>query len=69
MLLSRCPYFANMFSMEMKEKTLDKIRLENISYQIFILVVKYLYSDDCEINLEVIRYSFIIFEIEFYGII
>lgn len=32
MLLARCPYFAAMFSMEMREKTLDKIKLENISH-------------------------------------
>lgn len=53
MMLARCPYFANMFSMEMREKTMDKIKLENISYQIFMMVMKYLYTDYCEINLEV----------------
>jgi hypothetical protein len=42
-----------MFNMEMREKTLDKIRLENINYQVFTLIVKYLYTDDCEITLEV----------------
>jgi len=42
-----------MFSMEMLEKSLDKIRLENVSYAIFTLIVKYLYTDDCEISLEV----------------
>jgi hypothetical protein len=53
-MLARCPYFAAMFSMEMREKTMDKIKLENISYNIFMLVMKYLYTDDCTINLEVI---------------
>jgi hypothetical protein len=52
-MLARCPYFAAMFSMEMREKTMDKIKLENISYNIFMLVMKYLYSDECVINLEV----------------
>ena len=42
-----------MFSMEMREKTMDKIKLENISYSIFMIVMKYLYTDDCVINLEV----------------
>lgn len=57
MMLARCPYFAAMFSMEMKEKSLDKIRLENISYHIFAIVMKYLYTDDCEITLEVCNHS------------
>ncbi len=52
-LLARCPYFAAMFSMEMREKSMDKIKLENISYHIFMMVMKYLYTDDCEITLEV----------------
>ena len=53
LLLSRCPYFQAMFSTEMREKSMDKIRLDHISYHIFQLVVKYLYTDDCEITLEV----------------
>ena len=56
-MLARCPYFAAMFSMEMREKTMDKIKLENISFTIFMLVMKYLYTDDCTINLEVIALS------------
>lgn len=52
-MLARCPFFAAMFSSEMKEKSMDKIRIENISYQIFLLVLKYLYTDECEITLEV----------------
>jgi hypothetical protein len=57
LLLSRCPYFAAMFQMDMREKTLDKIKLENISYHIFMLVVKYLYTDECDIKLEVTSHS------------
>lgn len=44
-----------MFSNEMREKTMDKIRIENISFQAFHLIVKYLYTDECEITLEVIK--------------
>jgi hypothetical protein len=57
LLLARCPYFAAMFSMEMKEKTMDKIRIENVSYHIFLLVLRYLYTDDCEITLEVFFFA------------
>lgn len=68
LLLARCPYFAAMFSMDMKEKTMDKIKLEHISYQIFNLVVRYLYTDDCCITLEVIKVHTNFF-IEFNGVI
>ena len=34
-VLTRCPYFAVMFSTEMREKTAEKIKIENISYNIF----------------------------------
>lgn len=52
-MLARCPFFAAMFSSEMKEKSMDKIRIENISHQIFLMVLKYLYTDECDITLEV----------------
>jgi BTB/POZ domain len=55
-LLCRCPYFAAMFSNEMREKGQDKVKIENISSQIFLLILRYLYTDDCEITLEVINY-------------
>ena len=37
---------------------MDKIRIENISYHIFHMVLRYLYSDDCEITLEVFKLLF-----------
>ena len=56
-LLTRCPYFAVMFTTEMRERHQEKIKIENISYQIFLLILKYLYTDDCDITLEVASYS------------
>jgi hypothetical protein len=53
LMLVRCPYFAAMFSSEMKERSMDKIRIETMSHHIFLLVLKYLYTDSCEINFEV----------------
>jgi len=42
-----------MFTTEMRERTQEKIKIENISHAIFILVLKYLYTDECDITLEV----------------
>jgi hypothetical protein len=42
-----------MFTTEMRERTQEKIKIENISHTIFILVLKYLYTDECDITLEV----------------
>lgn len=52
-MLTRCPYFAAMFSNDMKEKTQEKINIETISQSVFLLVLRYLYTDDCDINLDV----------------
>ena len=41
-----------MFRNDMKEKNSEKIKIETVSYPIFLQVLKYLYTDDCEINLE-----------------
>ena len=35
MILTRCPYFAGMFSSEMRERNLEKIKIENFSYKVF----------------------------------
>ncbi len=45
-----------MFTTEMRERTQEKIKIENISHSIFIMVLKYLYTDECDITLEV-RFS------------
>ena len=52
-ILQRCPYFAAMFNSEMREKHQSKIRIENFSYKVFYSIIKYIYTDNCEINLEV----------------
>lgn len=45
-----------MFTTEMRERTQEKIKIENISHSIFIMILKYLYTDECDITLEV-RFS------------
>lgn len=56
-MLTRCPYFAVMFSTDMREKTAEKIKIENTSHNVFLLVLRYLYTDECEITLEVITFG------------
>jgi leucine-zipper-like transcriptional regulator 1 len=51
--LRRSPYFKAMFDAEMKETVLKQVNIENVSYDIMLQVLRYLYTDDCEINLSV----------------
>jgi len=53
MMISRCPYFSNMFKSEMIEKSSDKIKIEGVKHEVFLQVLKYLYTDDCDISFEV----------------
>ena len=56
-----------MFTTEMRERTQEKIKIENISHAIFILVLKYLYTDECDITLEVFIISTLKRYLEFNG--
>ena len=52
--LSRIAYFQAMLNSEMKESVSESITLECISYDIAILILKYIYTDECEITFDVI---------------
>jgi len=52
LFLTRIPYFAAMFGSEMKESKTQTVNIEKVSYENFLLVLQYLYTDECEIPLE-----------------
>uniref|UniRef100_A0A7S2R715 BTB domain-containing protein n=1 Tax=Mucochytrium quahogii TaxID=96639 RepID=A0A7S2R715_9STRA len=52
-LLTRCDYFAAMFTGGMLESRQDKIHLNDIRYEIFICLLKYLYTDRQDVNLDI----------------
>jgi len=51
-MLTRCSYFRAMFMGEMMEANQTTIRLEQVSYPIFLAVLEYLYTDKVHILLE-----------------
>ncbi len=52
LFLTRTPYFQAMFGGEMKESKTHTVTIEKVSYEIFLLVLQYLYTDECDIPLE-----------------
>ena len=51
-LLMRSPYFAAMFLGPMMESSQSEIRLEQVGYDIFLLLLEYLYTDTVRIPLD-----------------
>jgi hypothetical protein len=55
LILSRCPYFAAMFSESPLHERTSKpgctIKLEKIRYDVLMEVLTYLYTDECQITL------------------
>ena len=51
LLLMRTPYFQAMFGSEMKESKTNTVALENVPYDAFLLVLQYLYTDECDVPL------------------
>ena len=51
-LLIRSPYFQAMFLGPMMESSQNEIRLEQVSYDIFLLLLEYLYTDTVRIPLD-----------------
>jgi len=51
-LLMRSPYFQAMFLGPMMESSQSEIRLEQVSYDIFLLLLEYLYTDTVRIPLD-----------------
>lgn len=52
LLLCRSNYFSAMLSGSMIESTSKEIQISNITYPTFLTVLRYLYTDQVEINLE-----------------
>lgn len=52
LMLMRCEYFQGMFSGNMRESTMDTIRLEHVRYPVFLSILQYLYTDSAVIPLE-----------------
>lgn len=48
-MLMRCAYFRALFLGQMRESQLATVRLEQVSHQIFLAVLEYLYTDDVQI--------------------
>jgi len=51
-LCLRCPYFRNMLTGEYMESKASEIVIEDVGYQVFLLLLEYLYSDHVEVNIE-----------------
>lgn len=52
LMLARCNYFRAMFNGSMMESKLSSIQLEDVSYNIFLSVLEYLYTDNLDIQVE-----------------
>lgn len=50
-MLMRCSYFEALFLGRMREATLDTVHIEQVRYEIFLLVLEYLYTDRLTIHL------------------
>lgn len=50
LVLMRCSYFEALFMGNMKEASESTIRIEEIRYEIFLMVLEYLYTDQLEIS-------------------
>jgi len=50
--LTRIPYFQTMFEVKMKEAKTHIITLEKVPYESFLLMLQFIYTDECDIPLE-----------------
>ena len=50
LLLMRCSYFEALFLGQMRESTQDTIHIDSIRYQIFLMLLEYLYTDHLSIT-------------------
>jgi hypothetical protein len=51
-LISKSKYFNNMFLSQLKESKKEIIEIKDYSYEIFLKILKYIYSDNIEFNNE-----------------
>ena len=50
LMLMRCSYFEALFLGQMREAHMDTIRIEQVRYDVFLLVLEYLYTDQIVIS-------------------
>lgn len=51
-LAKRCEHFCAMFSSGMRESVEREIRIPNISYAVFLMLMEYIYTDSVRISVE-----------------
>lgn len=51
-ILSRIPYFENLFNSDMMESFEKEILIENVSYKILLKIVRYVYTSTCNVEYE-----------------
>lgn len=51
-LCLRCPFFFNMLAGDYAERSAREIKLEDVKYDSFIMILEYLYSDEAKINID-----------------
>lgn len=52
LMLMRCSYFQALFLGQMRESQMDTIRLPEVRYDIFVVILEYLYTDRVAISLD-----------------
>ena len=51
-LCLRCPYFRNMLTGEYMESRANEIVIEDVGYEVFLILLEYLYSDHVDVTIE-----------------
>lgn len=51
-ILSRVPYFENLFNSDLMESFQNEIHIENVSYPILLKIIRYVYTSNCNIEYE-----------------
>jgi hypothetical protein len=51
-ILSRIPYFENMFNSEMMESFQNEINIDNINHKVLLKIIKFAYTSNCKIEYE-----------------
>ena len=53
MLCTRCKYFEAMFGGEYSESNMDEVKLPDTPYDVFLLLMEYLYTDHVHVSLDI----------------
>ncbi len=49
-ILSRCPYFENLFALEFKENLENEVKIDNISHSTMLSIIKFIYTNCVNID-------------------